>query len=266
MDPTHPSLSINKQCEFLKLSKGSLCYQPVRESAENLKLTDLIDRQYLKTPFYGSRRMAAFLKQSGYRVNRKRVQRLMRIMGMEAIYPKPKTSNANKEHFNYPYLLKNVEISSPNHVWSSDITYLRPECGFICLTAIIDWFSRYVLSWKLSNSPDSGFCVETLEEALNIGTPQIFNTDQGAQYTARRFLDPLKAREIRISMDSKGRAIDNIFLERLWRSLKYEEVYLKSYRNISEAEEAIESYFLFYNHERLHQSLGYQTPENVYFR
>ena len=226
---------------------------------------DLIDQQYLKTPFYGSRRMTALLNKSGYHVNRKRVQRLMRIMGIEAIYPKPKTTHSKKEHFKYPYLLKGLEITFPNHVWSSDITYVRLERGFIYLTAIIDWYSRYVLSWSLSNTLESRFCVETLEEALEIGTPSIFNTDQGAQYTAQSFLNPLKAKEIKISMDSKGRAIDNVFIERLWRSLKYEEVYLRSYRSISEAETAIEDYFRFYNQERLHQSLGYKTPENVYF-
>lgn len=209
--------------------------------------------------------MTAVLNQSGFQVNRKRVRRLTRLMGIEAIYPKPKTSNSNKEHYKYPYLLKGLAISFPNHVWSSDITYLRLERGFIYLTAIIDWYSRYVLSWKLSNTLDTRFCVETLEEALKIGTPAIFNTDQGAQYTAQAFLDPLKAKEIKISMDSKGRAIDNVFIERLWRSLKYEEVYLRSYRTVSEAESSIEHYFSFYNHERLHQSLGYETPENVYF-
>ena len=226
---------------------------------------DLIDQEYLKYPFYGSRKMTAYLKDAGYNVNRKRIQHLMRKMGIEAIYPKANTSKANKEHKIYPYLLRNVSIKHPDHVWSTDITYIRLETGFVYLTAVIDWFSRFVLSWKLSNTLDTRFCREVLEEALLYGQPRIFNTDQGAQFTSHFFLEILEKREIQISMDSKGRALDNIFVERLWRSLKYEEIYLKSYESILEAENSINRYFSFYNKERFHQSLNYRTPEKVYF-
>ena len=264
MNRTHAKLSVSRQCELLGLSKGGLYYQPVEESAENLEIMDELDRQALKTPFYGSRRMQVHLNSLGYQVNRKRVQRLMRKMGLETIYPKPRTTQREASHQVYPYLLKGVAITEVNQVWSSDITYIRIEKGFVYLTAIIDWFSRYVLSWKLSNSLDAWFCVETLEVALQRGTPQIFNTDQGVQYTSQGFLQPLLDNKIRISMDSKGRALDNIFVERLWRSLKYEEVYLRSYCSVREAEQSIEAYFRFYNQERPHQSLEYQTPQMVY--
>lgn len=227
---------------------------------------DLIDQQYLKTPFYGSRKMTAYLRKNGYDINRKRVQRLMIKMGMQAIYPIPNTSRPNKEHKIYPYLLKGVTAEAPNHIWSTDITYIRLDRGFVYLSAIIDWFSRYVLAWKLSNSLDNSFCIETLEDAFQYGIPKIFNTDQGAQYTAQSFIDKLEEKnEIQISMDSKGRALDNIFVERLWRSLKYEEVYLNSYESVADAEQGIDQYLSFYNKERFHQSLNYRTPAAVYF-
>ena len=259
-------LSVNRQCDLLGLSKGSLYYIAKGESAENLELMDKLDQQYLVTPFYGSRRMSAWLNTEGYSVNRKRVQRLMRLMGMEAIYPKPKTTLASLKHKKFPYLLRGVSIHSPDHVWSTDITYVRVQQGFFYLSAIIDWYSRYVLAWKLSNSLDSKFCIENLEEALSLGKPKIFNTDQGVQYTSTSYTQILEKEGIQVSMDGKGRAIDNIFVERLWRSIKYEEIYLKQYEDGDQAYEGIKNYFRFYNEKRLHQSLGYQTPEYVYFK
>lgn len=226
---------------------------------------DLIDEQHTKTPFYGSRRLVAWLKQEGHQVNRKRVQGLMKTMRIEAIYPKPKLTRRNEDHKIYPYLLRNVKIERVDHVWSTDITYIRIGSGFVYLTAVIDWFSRYVLSWRLSNTLENTFCVEVLEEALSISQPEIFNTDQGCQYTASNFLKILKDRDIKISMDSKGRALDNIFVERLWRTIKYEEVYLKSYQSMKEAQSSLKTYMIFYNKERLHQSLGYSTTESVYY-
>lgn len=234
--------------------------------AYNLELMNLLDRQYLATPFYGSRKMTMCLRSLGHPVNRKRVQRLMRLMGLEAIYPKRNLSKRRHDHKVYPYLLKGVDIGRPNFVWSTDITYIRLSSGFLYLTAVMDWFSRYILSWRLSNCLESEFCVEALLEALgNHPPPEIFNTDQGVQFTSENFLDPLLERNIRVSMDSKGRALDNVFVERLWRSLKYEEVYLKEYKTVREARESIGEYFLFYNNKRIHQSLGYQTPQSVHF-
>ena len=230
----------------------------------NLGLMDLIDRQYLKTPFYGSRRMSAYLRHSGYEVNRKRVQRLMRLMGIQAIYPGRNLSKRRQEHKIYPYLLRDVVVDRPDFVWSTDITYIRVKGGFIYLMAVMDWYSRYVLSWNLSNSLEGRFCVDGLLEALSQSVPEIFNTDQGSQFTSDDFLTPLQERGTRISMDSKGRAIDNIFIERLWRSLKYEEVYLKDYQSVKEARESLKRYFTFYNNERPHQSLNYSTPAAAY--
>jgi len=218
-----------------------------------------IDKQYLETPFYGSRRMA---KQLG--VNRKRVQRLMRMMGIEAIYPKRRTTRRAAGHKVYPYLLRNVAITRPDQVWSTDITYVPMRHGFLYLVAVMDWYSRYVLAWRLSNTLDGGFCVEALEEALTGGRPEIFNSDQGSQFTATSFTIRLETCGVAISMDGRGRAIDNVFVERLWRSVKYEEVYLNDYTTAWEAEESLSSYFQFYCHRRLHQSLGYQTPADVY--
>jgi len=231
----------------------------------NLGLMDLIDRQYLKTPFYGSRRITAYLRQYGHEVNRKRVQRLMRLMGLKGICPGPNLSKRRQEHKVYPYLLKGLSIDRPNLVWSTDITYIRIRDGFIYLMAVLDWYSRYVLSWMLSNSLDARFCLDGLLEALEQSSPEIFNTDQGSQFTSDEFLAPLKKREIKISMDGKGRVFDNIFVERLWRTVKYEEVYLKDYQTVREAKQSLKSYFEFYNNERLHQSLGYLPPASVYF-
>lgn len=226
---------------------------------------DLLDRQFTKTPFYGSRRLTAWLDRQGHRVNRKRVQRLMRLMGLEAIYPKPNLSKRRQDHEIFPYLLKGVKIKQPDFVWSSDITYIRIGRGFVYLTAVMDWFSRYVLSWKLSNTLEPDFCVEALNEALALSLPFIFNMDQGSQYTSKQFLKPLKDNGIKISMDSKGRALDNIFVERLWRTVKYEEVYIKEYRTAKDAHASLKDYFLFYNNERLHQSLDYLTPAEMHF-
>ena len=226
---------------------------------------DLIDKQHTKTPFYGSRRLTAYLKYGeGYDVNRKRIQRLMRLMRIEAIYPKPKTTSRDKEHKIYPYLLRDVEVVKPDQVWSTDITYIRVGNGFVYLTAILDWFSRYVLSWKLSNTLENTFCIEALEEALGYSKPDIFNTDQGSQYTASNFLKSLIDRDIKISMDSKGRALDNIFVERLWRSVKYEEVYLNEYKTMLDAYNSLKKYFKFYNEERFHQALSYRIPKEFY--
>ncbi len=266
IDKNHPELTINKQCELLGISKGALYYKPKPIDCYTLLLMDLIDEQHTMTPFYGSRRLTACLNIKGYNINRKRVQRLMKKMRIEAIYPKPKLSRRNENHKIYPYLLKNVKIERPDHVWSTDITYIRLGNGFAYLTAVIDWFSRYVLSWRFSNSLENTFCIDAVEEALSFSQPEIFNTDQGSQYTSVNFLEPLISRDIKVSMDSKGRALDNIFVERLWRTVKYEEVYLKDYRAMSmkDAYDSFKSYFKFYNEERIHQALEYKVPSYVY--
>jgi len=224
----------------------------------------LIDRQYLATPFYGSRKIAVWLKNQDYTVNRKRVRRLMRLMGLKAIYRRPRTSKPGPGHKIYPYLLNDMKITRPNQVWSVDITYIPMAKGFLYLVAIIDWYSRYVLSWKLSNTMDVDFCIEALKEALRKGTPEIFNTDQGSQFTSEAFTGLLKEHGIKISMDGKGSYNDNLFIERLWRSVKYEEVYLKAYQNGGEARTSLDYYFRFYNTERPHQSLGYRTPADIF--
>jgi len=224
----------------------------------------LIDRQYLATPFYGARKIAAWLKSQGHQVNRKRVRRLMQLMGLKAIYRRPRTSNPAPGHKIYPYLLGGMKITRPNQVWAADITYIPMARGFLYLVAIIDWYSRYVLSWRLSNTLDAGFCIEALEEALKKGRPDIFNTDQGAQFTSEAFTGLLKQHGVRISMDGKGSYNDNLFIERLWRSVKYEEVYLKAYQDGKEARTGIGNYFRFYNTERPHQALGYRTPAEVF--
>ncbi len=246
------------------MNRTSYYYQPCRTSDLNLKLMKLLDEQYTRTPFYGVPRMTIWLRRQGYHVNHKRVARLMGLMGLQAIYPKPNTSRKHHDHKIYPYLLRDVEIVHPDQVWSTDITYIRMKGGFLYLTAIIDWFSRYVLSWRLSNTLDVHFCIEALEEALTYGTPEIFNTDQGSQYTSDRFTGILKDHRIDISMDGRGRAMDNIFVERLWRSVKYEEVYLHDYQTPIEASTGLERYFKFYNVERFHQGLNYRTPAEVY--
>ena len=266
VEPT-ASPSVRRQCELLQISRSGLYYEPATADAEELALMRRIDELHLKHPWYGSRLLSVTLRHEGRAVNRKRVQRLMRVMGIESMAPKPKTSEPHPEHPVFPYLLRGLEIARPNHVWSTDITYIPMRDGFVYLVAIMDWYSRRVLSWRLSNTQDSAFCVEALEEALsNFGPPEIFNTDQGAQFTAEAFTKPLRERGIAISMDGKGRCLDNVFVERLWRSLKYEEVYLHAYDGVSEAREGIGRYLGFYNDERPHQSLGYQTPAVFYRR
>jgi putative transposase len=264
IDDDHDEISIVRQCELLGLPRSTLYYEARPESAENLKLMRLIDEQFLQAPFFGSRRMTAVLQRQGQVLNRKRVQRLMRQMGLEAIYPRPKTSLPGAGHKIYPYLLRNLEITRPNQVWSSDITYVPMRHGFLYLVAIMDWYSRYVVTWKLSNSLDEAFCVEALEEALGEARPEIFNTDQGVQFTGRAFTSRLESAGVLISMDGKGRALDNVFVERLWRSVKYEEIYLKEYVAVADCRKGLGSYFPFYNHERPHQHLDYHTPWEVY--
>lgn len=259
IEPAHETLSIRRQCQLLGLARGSWYYEPAAETAENLALMRQIDQLYLKRPYFGSRRLGDELN-----VNRKRVQRLMRVMGLEAIYPKPRTTVRNPEHKIYPYLLRNVEVVRPNQVWSTDITYIPLRGGFLYLTVILDWYSRYVLTWRLSNSLDRGFCIEALEEALLGGQPEIFNTDQGVQFTSVAFTGCLAARGVAISMDGRGRALDNVFVERLWRTVKYEEVYLKDYEDAWHAEASLREYFDFYCHDRRHQALNRRTPADVY--
>ena len=263
IDREHPQLSLVRQCSLLGVSRSSLYYQPAPASAEDLELMARMDRQYLKTPFYGSRKITAWLRAQGYQVNRKRVRRLMRVMGLQAIYRRPNTSKPAPEHKVYPYLLKGLEINRVNQVWTADITYIPMARGFLYLVAIMDWYSRYVLAWRLSNTMEVGFCLEALEEALSKGRPEIFNTDQGSQFTSDAFTGMLLEQGIQVSMDGRGRYTDNIFVERLWRSIKYEEVYLKAYQNGSEARAGIGAYLDFYNQERPHQALGYQTPAEV---
>jgi len=264
VDRRHPSLSVASQCRLMGISRSGLYYQPKGISEEDLTLMKLIDRQYLTTPFYGSRKIAAWLKSQNYRVNRKRARRLMRIMGLKAIYRCPRTSKPASGHKIYPYLLDGMKITRPNQVWAADITYIPMARGFLYLVAIIDWYSRYVLSWRLSNTMDAGFCVEALEEALKKGRPDIFNTDQGAQFTSEAFTGLLKQHGVKVSMDGKGSYNDNLFIERLWRTVKYEEVYLKAYQDGREARISLGNYFRFYNTERPHQSHGYWTPAGVY--
>ena len=260
----HPQLSIRHQCELVGLNRSTFYYTPAGESDLNLYLMRLIDKQYTKTPFYGWPRMTAYLRREGYTVNHKRVQRLMSKMGLQAIFPKPRTSMAAKGHKVYPYLLRNLAITRPNQVWSADITYIPMLHGFMYLSAIIDWYSRYVLAWQLSNTLDGLFCLDALDLALALGQPEIFNTDQGAQFTALAFTSRLETAGIRVSMDGRGRALDNVFVERLWRSVKYEHVYLHDYAWVPELEKGLHEYFAFYNHERPHQSLSYQTPAEVH--
>jgi putative transposase len=266
IEPDHPELSVRRQCELVGLSRATFYYEPAQESDFNLQLMRLIDEQYLKTPFYGWPRMTAYLRRPPheYPVNHKRVRRLMALMGLQAIYPKRRTTIPAAGHRVYPYLLRNLAITRPNQVWSTDITYIPMQHGFMYLTAIIDWYSRYVLAWQLSNTLDRSFCMEALEHALTQGRPDIFNTDQGAQFTAQAFTSRLEADEIRISMDGRGRALDNIFVERLWRSVKYECVYLNDYETVLQLEMGLQNYFMFYNDERPHQSLSYRTPAEVH--
>jgi putative transposase len=257
-------LSVRRQCELLGLSRSSLYYEPARETGEDLRLMRRIDEQYTACPFYGSRRMTAWLIEQGEEVNRKRVQRLMRVMGLEAVYPKPRLSVAGRGHKIYPYLLRGVKIERPDQVWSTDITYVPMTSGFMYLAAVIDWFSRYVIAWKLSNTLDGSFCLEMLDEALKGGRPEVFNTDQGVQFTAAAFTGRLESAGVAVSMDGRGRALDNVFVERLWRSVKYEDIYLRGYEAVPELYQGLGRYFIFYNNERLHQSLDYRTPAAVY--
>lgn len=264
MDRGHPEISLRRQCELLGVNRSGLYYQPAGESELNLLLMRLIDEEYTRLPFYGSRRWVEWLDEQGYSVNRKRVSRLMEVMGIEAVYPKPRLSQPGEGHKIYPYLLAGVEVTRVNQVWSTDITYIRMDGGFVYLVAVMDWFSRFVLSWALSVTMEVGFCMEALQRALRRGRPEIFNSDQGSQFTSDQFTGALKARGIAISMDGRGRCFDNIFIERLWRSLKHEEVYLRDYTMVPEARDGIGNWFRFYNHERLHQSLGYRTPAKLY--
>jgi putative transposase len=250
---------------LIGLSRSTWYYESQEETAENLQLMRLLDEQYTRTPFYGSRRMVIALAEQGWNVNRKRVQRLMQKMGIEAIYPKPRLSDPAPGHRVYPYRLRGVAITRPNQVWSTDITYIRLRSGFVYLVAILDWFSRYVVDWEISITLDTSFCLAALGRALATNTPEIFNTDQGAQFTSDEFTSRLENAGIVISMDGRGRALDNVFTERLWRTVKYEEVYLKDYAGVPDAFGNLKSYFRFYNAQRPHQALNYQTPEAVYF-
>jgi len=252
----HGEISVMRQCELLGISRSTYYYRPRPMSELNLELMRLIDEQYTKTPFYGVPRMTAWLKRQGYEVNHKRVERLMRLMGLQAVYPRRRLSIPSKEHKIYPYLLRGVEIKQPDEVWSADITYIRMLRGFLYLVAIMDWYSRYVLAWELSITMEKEFCLEALDKALKVSCPTIFNTDQGSQFTSREFTGRLETEGIAISMDGRGRVFDNIFIERLWRTVKYEEVYLHDYGNVREAKQSLSRYFEFYNNERIHSSLG----------
>ena len=265
VDHADPSLSIVAQCRLLKIARSTLYYRPAAVSVDDLALMRRMDELYLATPFYGSRRMAAVLRSDGWPANRKRVRRLMRVMGLEAIYQKPNTSRGHPEHKVYPYLLRGLIIDRPNQVWCADITYIPMAKGFVYLVAVMDWFSRRVLAWRLSISMEMEFCVEALLDAMaRHGQPEIFNTDQGVQFTSAAFLDELETRGVRISMDGKGRFRDNIFIERRWRSLKYEEVFIKAYESVAEARRGIGGWLSFYNDERPHQALAYRTPSAVF--
>ena len=264
VDREHPSLSMTRQCALLGVSRSGLYYRSRGTSEEDLALMQAMDRQYLETPFFGSRRMRVWLERQGMVVGRKRVQRLMRIMGLRAIYRGPGTSRPAPEHRVFPYLLRNVQITQPNQVWAADITYLPMARGFLYLVAIMDWHSRYVVSWRLSNTLEADFCIEVLQEALGQGQPKVFNTDQGSRFTSGGFIHVLQDHGVKISMDGKGRYRDNIFVERLWRTVKYEEVYLKAYTSASEARRELGAYFRFYNNQRPHQALGYRTPAEVF--
>ena len=265
VDLDNTMIPIARQCELLGLSRSSFYYSPHGNDSYNLQLMNLIDEQFTKTPFYGVPRMTAWLRTVGHPVNPKRIRRLMRQMGLEAIYPKPRTSQSAPHHTIYPYLLKGVIVSRPDHVWCADITYIRLVHGFVYLVVVLDWYSRYILSWELSITLEKEFCLQALKKALWISKPEIFNTDQGAQFTSEEFTGALAGANVRISMDGRGRLYNNIFVERLWRTVKYEEVYLHDYRTVLEARERLAAYFRFYNTERLHEALGYRTPHEVYF-
>lgn len=256
-------LSISRQCELLGLSRSSYYYKPVPESKLNLELMRLIDQKYIQTPDFGSRRMREHLGRNGYQINRKRVQGLFHKMGIEAMHPKPRF-RGSKDHFKFPYLLRNLKVSRINQVWGADITYIPTMEGYLYLVAILDFYSRFVVSWKLSNNLETEFCIEALEDAFELGMPEIFNTDQGVQFTSKAFVSCLQNKGIQISMNGAGRCWDNIFVERLWRTIKQEEVYLKGYETGTDAFRNLDMYMTYYNEERIHQSLSYQTPSEVY--
>jgi putative transposase len=265
IDRSDSRVSLVRQCRLVGVSRSSLYYRPKAPDSATLDLMRLIDGQYLKTPFYGSRKMMVWLREQGYAVGRDRVRRLMRMLGLEAVYQKPRTSKPAAGHKIYPYLLRDLVIDRPNQVWCSDLTYIPMARGFIYLVAVMDWFSRYVLSWRLSTSLHTDCCVDALEEALDCyGKPEIFNTDQGSQFTGEAFNTVLLDAKIDISMDGKGRWMDNVFIERLWRSLKYEEVYLNAYDTVADAKTGIGSWISFYNVSRPHQALGYHTPTEIF--
>ena len=261
----HPQLSAARQCELLGLARSSYYYLAAPESPENLHYRRLLDEEYTRHPFYGVPKMTYWLQQQGYGVGPKRVRRLLREMGLRAVYPKPRLSCNPLEHRRFPYLLRGLRLERPNQVWSSDITYIRLRAGFVYLVAVLDWFSRYVLAWELSISLDVGFCLAALEWALARQRPEIFNTDQGVPFTSVAFQAPLLAAQVRLSMDGRGRVFDNIFVERLWRSVKYEEVYLKDYADVPAARRGLRDYFHFYNTARYHQALEYRTPHSVHY-
>jgi putative transposase len=265
IEPDHPVLSVRRQCELIGLNRGTYYYQPAKETPLNLTLMRLIDEQYMKTPFYGYPKMTEYLRSQDYWVSPKRTARLMRVMGLQAVVPKRRMTRNNPDHKVYPYLLRNVPITRADQVWSADITYVPMNQGFMYLVAILDWFSRYVLSWQLSNTLDNNFCLKALEGALERRKPEIFNTDQGVQFTSHSFTERLESAEVKISMDGRGRVFDNIFIERLWRTVKYEDIYLRNYAMAMELGRGLAQYFQFYNNERFHQSLDYKTPAQVYY-
>jgi len=265
IEVNHSQLSVSRQCQLLGLARSSYYYEPLGESELNLELMRLLDEQYTRAPFFGEPKMTEFLNRLGYGINHKRIERLMRVMDLQAIYPKKHLSQPGENHRKYPYLLADLAIDHPNQVWCTDITYVRMDRGFLYLVAIMDWFSRYVLSWLLSDRLEGDFCQEALKNALSrYKAPEVFNSDQGSQFSCEDFTELLEAHEIEISMDGRGRVYDNIFIERLWRTVKYEEIYLRDYQDRSEAEDRLGRYFRFYNRERFHQALDYATPEEVY--
>ena len=265
INPKHQQLSVRRQCALLGLAAASYYYQATPESVKNLFYQRLLDEEYTRHPFYGVRKLTVWLRLAGHAVGPKRVRRLLRAMGLMAVYPKPRLSLNPLAHQRFPYLLKGLAIVRPNQVWSTDITYIRLRGGFVYLAAVLDWYSRYVLAWELSISLEADFCVAVLERALATARPEIFNTDQGVQFTSVQFQAPLLAAQVRLSMDGRGWAFDNIFVERLWRTVKYEEVYLKDYRSVPEARQGLNAYFPFYNDVRIHQALDYRTPRDLHF-
>ena len=266
IDGSNAQLSISRQCDLMGLSRSSRYYKAVAVDTETLALMNAIDRTYTELPFYGILKMTVAMNEQGFKVNHKKIARLMRLMGIHAIYAEPKLSIPGYNHDIYPYLLTNVSITSANHVWSTDITYVPMLKGFMYCVAVIDWYSRYVLAWNISNTQDADFCLSVLNEALRSETPRIFNTDQGSQFTSTTFIQRLQDANISISMDGRGRALDNVFIERLWRSLKYEDLYLHNYSDATALRYGMTKYFEFYNHRRYHQALNYQTPAAVYFQ